>query len=72
VGSAPTSVNSADLDGDSVEDLAVSNFASDNVSILWGTGGSFQAAENFPAGDGPAFVIGAHVNTDSFGELRVF
>src|SRR5829696_1954391 len=64
----PSSVNSADLDGDSVEDLAVSNFNSgnvSNVSILWGNGGgSFKAAENFPAGNGPAFVIGADFNAD--------
>ena len=70
VGTNPSAVTSEDLDG--VEDLAVSNFASDNVSVLWGTGsGGFQSAQNFPAGDGPAFVIGARLNGDGFPDLAV-
>ncbi len=53
-------------------DLAVSNFTSDNVSVLWGTSSSsFQAAQNFPAGDGPIFVIGAKLNADSLADLAV-
>ena len=70
VGPNPSAVTSEDLDG--VEDLAVSNFASDNVSVLWGPGsGGFQSAQNFPAGDGPAFVIGARLNGDGFPDLAV-
>ncbi len=74
VGDGPWSVNSADLNGDSVEDLAVANFHSDNVSVLWGSGSSFQGAQNFPAGDGPDFVIGANFNDDGevdFADLAV-
>jgi Bacterial Ig-like domain len=72
VGTNPSAVTSEDLDADGVEDLAVSNFASDTVSVLWGTGsGGFQSAQNFPAGDGPAFVIGARLNGDGFPDLAV-
>lgn len=71
VGTNPSSVINKDLDGDSVADLAVANFASDNVSILWGNGGSFQSAENFRAGDGPIYVVGANLDADSFADLAV-
>ena len=72
VGSNPSAVTSADLNGDTKADLAVSNFGSDNVSVLFNDGSSgFQPAQNFPAGDGPAFVIDARLNTDAFSDLAV-
>ena len=72
VGSNPSAVTSADLNGDTKADLAVSNFGSDNVSVLFNDGSSgFQPAQNFPAGDGPAFVIDARLNTDAFPDLAV-
>jgi hypothetical protein len=71
----PIAVTAADFDDDSKADLAVTSFTSsnvDNVSLLWGNGnGSFQAAQNFPTGDGPDFVIGANLNTDSYPDLAV-
>jgi FG-GAP-like repeat/Chitobiase/beta-hexosaminidase C-terminal domain len=73
VGSNPSAVTSADLDGDSkADDLAVSNYGSNNVSVLFNhDSGGFQAARGFPAGNGPAFVIGADFNADSFADLAV-
>jgi len=73
VGSNPSAVTSADLDGDTkADDLAISNYGSNNVSVLFNNdNGSFQAAQNFPAGSGPAFVVGADFNTDSFTDLTV-
>ncbi|MDQ3862756.1 MAG: FG-GAP-like repeat-containing protein [Actinomycetota bacterium] len=73
VGSNPSAVTSADLDGDTkADDLAVSNSGSNNVSVLFNNdNGSFQAAQNFSAGSGPYFVIGANFNTDSFTDLAV-
>jgi hypothetical protein len=42
-----------DFNGDGHLDLAVANQGSNNVSLLLGNGdGTFQAAQNFPAGDG--------------------
>jgi hypothetical protein len=59
VGTYPSSATAADFDGDRKPDLAVANKNSNNVSVLFGDGnGNFQAAQDFPAGDGPAFIIG--------------
>ena len=53
-GSEPDFVTRGDFNGDGALDLAVSNFSSDTVSVLLGTGtGSFGAATNFAVGDGP-------------------
>ena len=72
VGTRPSAVTSADLDGDAKADLEATNFGSDNVSVLFNNGNAgFQAARNFPAGDGPAFVICPNLNADSFADLAV-
>ena len=73
MGVNPSAVTSADLDGDTkVDDLAVSNYGSNNVSVLFNNdSGGFQAVRNYPSGNGPAFVIGADFNADSFADLAV-
>jgi hypothetical protein len=73
VGSNPSAVTSADLDGDTkADDLAVSNYGSNDVSVLFNNdSGGFQAARSFPAGNAPAFVIGADFDADSFADLAV-
>src|SRR5207244_2299891 len=49
VGSVPTSVAVGDFNGDSHLDLAVTNFGSDDVTILLGgAGGSFTPAPGSP------------------------
>src|SRR5215471_12831102 len=56
-GTAPFSVAVGDFNGDGVQDLAVANFNSNNVSVLLGNGdGTFQAAVNFGVGNFPASV----------------
>src|SRR5215204_5852199 len=69
----PTSVTSTDFNKDRIADLAVSNSATDNVSVLWGKGdGGFETIQDtFPAGDYPAFVIGADLNADTYPDLAV-
>ncbi len=68
---APKSVSSADFDNDGKQDLAVSN-STNSVSLLWGSGtGSFQTSQEFTAGSGPVFVIGAKLNADTFADLVV-
>jgi hypothetical protein len=72
MGTDPSAVTSADFDTNSNDDLAVSNHGSDNVSVLFSNGdGGFQAAQNFPAGDGPIFVIGTDLNADGKADLAV-
>src|SRR5260370_37461284 len=49
-GQNPYSVAVGDFNRDGVQDLAVANHNSSNVSVLLGNGdGSFQAAQNFAA-----------------------
>jgi hypothetical protein len=68
----PSAVASADLDTDGHEDLVVSNSASDDVSVMLGNGdGTFGAAQNFPAGDLPAFVITPDLDADGVADLAV-
>jgi hypothetical protein len=72
VGSAPISVAVGDFDGDGVEDLAVANYYSNNVSVLLGNGdGSFQAARNFGAGNFPRSVAVGDFNGDGLQDLAV-
>ncbi len=53
-GDRPFNVAVADLNGDTVPDLVIANFLSDDVSVLLGNGdGTFQAAVSFPAGFSP-------------------
>ncbi|MBU0531704.1 FG-GAP repeat protein, partial [Patescibacteria group bacterium] len=48
VGSHPRSVITADLDGDGDGDLAVANYSSNSVSVLFNNGdGIFAAAVNY-------------------------
>ena len=50
-GNRPVSVAVGDFNGDGVEDLAVANGSSNNISVLLGNGdGSFQPATSFRTG----------------------
>jgi hypothetical protein len=74
VGQDPLSVATADLDGDSDTDLAVSNSADDNLSILLNTGsGDFTPAASSPVqvGDRPTIVVVADFDGDLDQDLAV-
>ncbi len=69
-GSGPFSVISADFNGDTKFDLAVT--LSYGVAILLGTGtGTFSSATNFTAGSAPRFLISADFNGDAKPDLAV-
>jgi len=71
-GSSPWSVFSADLDGDSDMDLAVSNFVSGNVSIFENNGdGTFAGAVNYGVGSFPHGVFCADLDGDGDLDLTV-
>src|SRR5262245_58198441 len=56
-GANPRSLAVGDFNGDGVQDLAVANQSSNNVSVLLGNrDGTFQAAVNFGAGAIPFSV----------------
>ncbi len=72
VGDLPRSVAVGDFDGDEIADLAVSNFGSDNVSVLLGNGsGTFQTAVNYTVGLAPMSVAVGDFNSDGTLDLAV-
>jgi plastocyanin len=58
-------ITSADLNGDGIPDLAVSNVGSNNLFILTGIGtGAFNSTTSKTTGTGPKMVIAVEVNGD--------
>src|SRR5207247_507686 len=72
VGSSPRSVALGDFNGDGKVDLAVSNFNTDNVSVLLGHGtGNFEPAVNYAVGNGPFYAAVGDFNGDGRADLAV-
>ncbi|MBK8366506.1 MAG: VCBS repeat-containing protein [Bacteroidetes bacterium] len=72
VGAYPTSLFSADFNGDGKMDLAASNFNDNNVSVLLNSGtGTFGAAVNYSVGATPISVFSADFNGDNNMDLVV-
>jgi hypothetical protein len=72
VGSEPFSVAVGDFNGDGMQDLAVVNFDSNEVSVLLGNGdGTFQSARNFATGNAPLSVAAGDFNGDGWLDLAV-
>jgi hypothetical protein len=72
VGSAPASVELADLHGAGKTDIVIANTGSDTVSILLGDGhGGFKPAPGspFPAGHAPNDIAVADINGDGNADL---
>ena len=74
VGNSPVAVVVGDFNGDGSQDLAVSNFADNTVTILLGNGSAnFTPAANSPVatGSGPAFLAVGDFNSDGIQDLAV-
>ena len=76
VGDYPYGITSLNFNDavDSHPDLAVTNYSSNTVSVLLGTGtGSFGAATNFAVGNGPVGIASGNINSfgDSHPDLAV-
>jgi hypothetical protein len=66
------SIGISDLNGDGRPDLAVTNYGTDQVSLLFGNGdGSFQAGLAVPVGDAPLALAIADFNGDGNQDLAV-
>ena len=71
-GEGPLSVAIADLNFDGVQDLAVANQGSNDVSVLLGNGdGTFAPVRSFAAGMHPQAVVVADLNFDGIPDLVV-
>jgi hypothetical protein len=76
-GDTPSGVTSGDFNADGILDLAVTNWSSNNVSILLGYGssgqgdGTFSAKVDYPTGNGPRGVAGGDFNADGILDLAV-
>ncbi len=71
-GDAPSSVFSADLDGDGDNDLVVTNWLNDNVSVLMNNGdGTFASKVDYPTGYRPEAVFSADLDGDGDNDLAV-
>jgi hypothetical protein len=69
-GLGPVSITVADLDGDSLPDLVVANFFSDDMTVLLGNGdGSFDVDAFLVVGDGPFATAVADLDGDTFADL---
>ena len=72
VGDCPYDVISADLDGDSNEDLISCNYYGGSISILHGNGdGTFNLETNLTVGSNPRQAVLGHFNGDAYWDLAV-
>ncbi len=71
-GSGPDAVAIADLNGDSKNDVAVTNFNDNDVSVFIGNGdGTIQPRVNYNTGTGPSSVAIGDLNGDGKPDLAV-
>jgi hypothetical protein len=76
-GIASISLTAGDFNSDSILDLAVANWFSNDVSVLFGNGsggrgnGTFAAKVDYPTGPGPWWVRTGDFNADSILDLVV-
>jgi FG-GAP-like repeat len=72
VGTTPGAVATGDFNNDGKLDLAVANAASNNISILLGSGdGTFQTTMNYAVGQHPVSVAVVDLNLDNNLDLAV-
>lgn len=72
VGPYSFGITSADFNGDGKVDLAVTNWGSNNISVLMNTGtGSFTTAVSYTVGATPHGITSADFNGDGRADLAV-
>ncbi|MCB2156870.1 VCBS repeat-containing protein [bacterium] len=77
VGTSPYCIASEDLNGDTITDLVISNYNSNNASVLIGKGlggvgdGTFAAAVNYAVGSTPRDIKIDDLNDDGIWDLIV-
>ena len=70
VGQNPRDVAIADFNWDGLDDLAIANQDSNNISVLWGFPGAvFAPAFSVPVGSGPVAILAADFTGDGIVDL---
>ncbi|MEX2484103.1 MAG: FG-GAP-like repeat-containing protein, partial [Brumimicrobium sp.] len=70
-GNNPTSVVGADLDNDGFEDIIVTNYADDNVSVFMNSAGGFGAPTTFNSSATPIRIKKGDINNDGDPDIIV-
>lgn len=71
-GAEPSGVSLGDFNGDGKTDLAVANYASNNISVLLGVGdGTFQPSVQYSVGEHPGSIAVGDFNRDGKLDLAV-
>src|ERR1700722_20258848 len=72
VGTLPFANVTGDFNGDHILDVAVVNYNSNNVSVLFGKGdGTFEPATNYTVGTEPSAITSADFNGDGIPDIAV-
>jgi FG-GAP-like repeat/Abnormal spindle-like microcephaly-assoc'd, ASPM-SPD-2-Hydin/FG-GAP repeat len=72
VGTLPFANAVADFNGDHILDVAVVNYSSNNVSVLFGKGdGTFEPAVNYTVGTEPTAITAIDLNGDGVPDIAV-
>ena len=72
VGTLPFANAVADFNGDHILDIAVVNYKSNNVSVLFGKGdGTFEPAVNYATGTEPSAITALDLNNDGVPDLAI-
>ncbi|HEY3310541.1 MAG TPA: FG-GAP-like repeat-containing protein [Anaerolineales bacterium] len=72
VGLAPGDITTADFNEDGMLDLAIPNYSSNNITVLFGSGsGAFGSPTTLTGGGGPDAITVADLNNDRHVDLAV-
>ena len=72
VGSEPTGLAAADVNGDGKPDLVTANQGTNTISVFFGNGdGTFQTPTNYPTGNAPVYVALGDFNNQGALDIAV-
>lgn len=70
-GDGPSRIAIGDVDGDGIPDVVVSNYTSNNVTVLYGSKGTFTRTATIPVGKHPEGIALGDLNGDGKADIVV-